>query len=98
MKRLTLMRHADARWQDARLSDLERPLNRPEVPRITPSKPEFAIVQSRARSLSHEPFAKFPVRDHESLSISKCGSKIGGYHVVRQRSRSTENHALQPTH
>ena len=28
MKRLTLMRHADARWQDAGLSDLERPLNR----------------------------------------------------------------------
>ena len=28
MKRLTLMRHADARWQDAKLSDLERPLNR----------------------------------------------------------------------
>ncbi|HEY6823453.1 MAG TPA: histidine phosphatase family protein [Steroidobacteraceae bacterium] len=28
MKRLTLMRHADARWQDARMSDLERPLNR----------------------------------------------------------------------
>jgi len=28
VKRLTLMRHADARWQDAMLSDLERPLNR----------------------------------------------------------------------
>ena len=28
MKRLTLMRHADARWQDPGLSDLERPLNR----------------------------------------------------------------------
>ena len=28
MKRLTLMRHADARWQDAGVSDLERPLNR----------------------------------------------------------------------
>lgn len=28
LKRLTLMRHADARWQDAGLSDLERPLNR----------------------------------------------------------------------
>ncbi len=28
MKRLTLMRHADARWKDAALSDLERPLNR----------------------------------------------------------------------
>ena len=28
MKRLTLMRHADARWKDARVSDLERPLNR----------------------------------------------------------------------
>jgi len=28
MRRLTLMRHADARWQDAGLSDLERPLNR----------------------------------------------------------------------
>ncbi|HVN44352.1 MAG TPA: histidine phosphatase family protein [Steroidobacteraceae bacterium] len=28
MKRLTLMRHADARWQDQGLSDLERPLNR----------------------------------------------------------------------
>jgi phosphohistidine phosphatase len=28
VKRLTLMRHADARWQDAGLSDLERPLNR----------------------------------------------------------------------
>ena len=28
MKRLTLMRHADARWKDARVSDLERTLNR----------------------------------------------------------------------
>lgn len=28
MKRLTLMRHADARWQDSTVSDLERPLNR----------------------------------------------------------------------
>jgi phosphohistidine phosphatase len=28
VKRLTLMRHADARWQDAGLPDLERPLNR----------------------------------------------------------------------
>jgi phosphohistidine phosphatase len=28
LKRLTLMRHGDARWKDARLSDLERPLNR----------------------------------------------------------------------
>lgn len=28
MKRLTLMRHADARWNDPGLSDLERPLNR----------------------------------------------------------------------
>ncbi|HXN79752.1 MAG TPA: histidine phosphatase family protein [Steroidobacteraceae bacterium] len=28
MKRLTLMRHADARWKDADVSDLERPLNR----------------------------------------------------------------------
>jgi phosphohistidine phosphatase len=28
MKRLTLMRHGDARWKDAGLSDLERPLNR----------------------------------------------------------------------
>ncbi len=28
MKRLTLMRHADARWKDAGLSDLERPLAR----------------------------------------------------------------------
>ena len=28
MKRLTLMRHAEARWKDADLSDLERPLNR----------------------------------------------------------------------
>jgi phosphohistidine phosphatase len=28
MKRVTLMRHADARWKDAGLSDLERPLSR----------------------------------------------------------------------
>jgi phosphohistidine phosphatase len=28
MKRLTLMRHADARWKDAGLTDLERPLSR----------------------------------------------------------------------
>jgi phosphohistidine phosphatase len=28
MRRLTLMRHADARWQDAGISDLERPLSR----------------------------------------------------------------------
>jgi phosphohistidine phosphatase len=28
VKRLTLMRHAEARWKDQRLSDLERPLNR----------------------------------------------------------------------
>src|ERR1700740_2439544 len=28
MKRLTLMRHADARWNDPGMSDLERPLNR----------------------------------------------------------------------
>jgi len=28
VKRLTLMRHADARWKDASLSDLDRPLNR----------------------------------------------------------------------
>ena len=28
MKRLTLMRHADARWQDPGVADLERPLNR----------------------------------------------------------------------
>ena len=28
MKRLTLMRHGDARWQDPGLSDMERPLNR----------------------------------------------------------------------
>jgi phosphohistidine phosphatase len=28
MKRLTLMRHGDARWKDAGLSDFERPLNR----------------------------------------------------------------------
>jgi phosphohistidine phosphatase len=28
VKRLTLMRHADARWQDSAVSDLERPLNR----------------------------------------------------------------------
>ena len=28
MKRLTLMRHGDARWQDVTLSDMERPLNR----------------------------------------------------------------------
>jgi phosphohistidine phosphatase len=28
MKRLTLMRHADARWKDSSVSDLERPLNR----------------------------------------------------------------------
>ena len=28
MKRLTLMRHADARWNDPALPDLERPLNR----------------------------------------------------------------------
>lgn len=28
MKRLTLMRHADARWKDVGLSDLERPLSR----------------------------------------------------------------------
>jgi phosphohistidine phosphatase len=28
MRRLTLMRHGDARWKDAGLSDLERPLSR----------------------------------------------------------------------
>jgi len=28
MQRLTLMRHAEARWKEAELSDLERPLNR----------------------------------------------------------------------
>jgi len=28
VKRLTLMRHGDARWQDPGLSDMERPLNR----------------------------------------------------------------------
>ncbi|HUA90680.1 MAG TPA: histidine phosphatase family protein [Steroidobacteraceae bacterium] len=28
MKRLTLMRHGDARWKDSAQSDLERPLNR----------------------------------------------------------------------
>jgi phosphohistidine phosphatase len=28
VRRLTLMRHADARWQDTGVSDLERPLNR----------------------------------------------------------------------
>jgi phosphohistidine phosphatase len=28
MKRLTLMRHADARWKDSSVSDMERPLNR----------------------------------------------------------------------
>jgi phosphohistidine phosphatase len=28
MKRLTLMRHGDARWQDAGLADIERPLSR----------------------------------------------------------------------
>src|SRR5580704_18759956 len=28
MKRLTLMRHADAGWKDAGLSDVQRPLNR----------------------------------------------------------------------
>lgn len=28
MKRLTLMRHGDARWKDAGLTDLQRPLNR----------------------------------------------------------------------
>jgi phosphohistidine phosphatase len=28
VKRLTLMRHAEARWKDADVSDLERPLNR----------------------------------------------------------------------
>jgi phosphohistidine phosphatase len=28
MRRLTLMRHADARWNDSGVSDLERPLNR----------------------------------------------------------------------
>jgi phosphohistidine phosphatase len=28
LKRLTLMRHADARWNDPAISDLERPLNR----------------------------------------------------------------------
>jgi phosphohistidine phosphatase len=28
MKRLTLMRHADARWKGSSVSDLERPLNR----------------------------------------------------------------------
>lgn len=28
MRRLTLMRHADARWKDAGVPDLERPLNR----------------------------------------------------------------------
>ena len=28
MRRLTLMRHADARWNDPALPDLERPLNR----------------------------------------------------------------------
>lgn len=28
MRRLTLMRHADARWKDAGVTDLERPLNR----------------------------------------------------------------------
>ena len=28
MKRLTLMRHADARWKDPGVSDFERPLNR----------------------------------------------------------------------
>lgn len=28
MKRLTLMRHGEARWKDAGVSDLERPLNR----------------------------------------------------------------------
>jgi phosphohistidine phosphatase len=28
VRRLTLMRHADARWKDPALSDLERPLNR----------------------------------------------------------------------
>jgi phosphohistidine phosphatase len=28
MKRVTLMRHADARWKDAALSDIERPLSR----------------------------------------------------------------------
>jgi len=28
MKRLTLMRHADARWNDPAMPDLDRPLNR----------------------------------------------------------------------
>jgi len=28
MKRLTLMRHADARWQDLKTDDFARPLNR----------------------------------------------------------------------
>jgi phosphohistidine phosphatase len=28
MRRLTLMRHADARWKDAGVPDIERPLNR----------------------------------------------------------------------
>jgi phosphohistidine phosphatase len=28
VKRLTLMRHADARWKDSGVSDMERPLNR----------------------------------------------------------------------
>ena len=43
MKRLTLMRHADARWNDRGLSDLERPLNRRGI----------AAAEAMARRLVH---------------------------------------------
>src|SRR4030081_2679456 len=43
MKRLTLMRHADARWNDPGIPDLERPLNRRGT----------AAAQAMARRLLH---------------------------------------------
>ena len=67
MKRLTLMRHADARWQDPGLSDLERPLNRRGT----------AAAEALARRLAElERVHKTLLASEKMVSIGKLAATV----------------------
>jgi phosphohistidine phosphatase len=79
VKRVTLMRHADARWKDAGLSDLERPLSRRGAHAAE-------VVARRLRELSLVPellLASPARRAQQTAEVLARGLSLGARRVQR---------------
>lgn len=104
MKRLTLVRHANAEWKDADLADFERPLNKRGIAeatamgrRVRSEKlvPDLLLTSSAARALqTAECFAKeLRLSDHllkqeERLYLARPGDILT---VVRETGSRIEH-------